>query len=182
LALLVFAVWLIAPGPSNVGIGFFYAIPVALATWWFGGRAGAVAVLACGVLYCAGALIQPVDEFVLTLAVRMLALSVVAVVAALLRERHLVLEHSVEELEAIRAALTPGALPQLPGVDARRLSSPPSTASPAISTCSPTVVTAPRSRSSATSSATVPRRHSWPPSFAHALRRLPPTPATRPSC
>jgi serine phosphatase RsbU (regulator of sigma subunit) len=116
-ALLVFVVWLISPGPSNVGVAFFYAIPVGMATWWYGRRAGAVAVLACGVLFCTGALIQPVDEFALALGVRMLALSGVAVLVALLRERQRVLEHSAEELEAIRAALTPAALPQLPGVD-----------------------------------------------------------------
>jgi serine phosphatase RsbU (regulator of sigma subunit) len=116
-ALLVFTVWLFAPGPSNVGIGFFYAIPVGMATWWFGRRAGAVAVLGCGALYCTGALIQPVHEFGFALAVRMLAFAGVATLVALLHERQLVLEHSAEELEAIRAALTPAALPQLPGVD-----------------------------------------------------------------
>jgi len=116
-ALLVFVVWLIAPGASNIGIGFFYAAPVGMATWWFGRRAAAIAVLGCGVLYCTGALIQPVDEFGLALAVRMVAFVGVAALIELLRERQLVLEHSAEELEAIRAALTPTALPRLPGVD-----------------------------------------------------------------
>lgn len=116
-ALLVFVAWLLAPGPLSIGIGFFYAIPVGMASWWFGRRAGAVAVLACGVLYCIGALIQPVHQFGLSLAVRMAALAGVATLLALLRERQLVLEHSAEELEAIRAALTPTALPRLPGVD-----------------------------------------------------------------
>ncbi|HUC06602.1 MAG TPA: PP2C family protein-serine/threonine phosphatase [Solirubrobacterales bacterium] len=115
--LLIFALWLIAPGQSNVGIAFFYAIPVGLATWWFGRRAGTIAVLGCSVLFCIGALIEPVDQFGLALGVRMLALIGVAALVALLHERQLVLEHSAEELEAIRAALTPAALPQLPGVD-----------------------------------------------------------------
>ena len=39
-------------------------------------------------------------------------------VVSVLRERLIVLEHSSEELEAIRAALTPSTLPELPGVDA----------------------------------------------------------------
>ncbi len=116
-ALLVFLVWLFAPGPSNVGIGFFYAIPIGMAAWWFGRRAAAIAVLGCGVLYCIGALLQPVHEFGFALAVRILAFAVVAALVALLRDRQLVLEHSAEELEAIRAALTPAALPQLPRVD-----------------------------------------------------------------
>lgn len=114
----VFVVWLVAPGPSSIGIAFFYAIPVGLAAWWFGRRAAAVAVLGCGVLYCTGALLQPVHEFGIALTLRMLALSGVAVLVSLLRERQLVLEHSAEELEAIRAALTPSALPQLRKIDA----------------------------------------------------------------
>lgn len=116
-ALFVFVVWLVAPGPSNVGIGFFYAIPVGMATWWFGRRAAAIAILGCGVLYCTSALIQPIDEFGIALAVRLIAWIGVATLVALLRERQLVLERSAGELEAIRAALTPAGLPQLPGVD-----------------------------------------------------------------
>jgi serine phosphatase RsbU (regulator of sigma subunit) len=116
-ALLVFVVWLLAPASSNIGIGFFYAIPVGMATWWFGRRAGAIAVLACGALYCTGALIEPVHQFGVALSVRMLAFVGVAALIALLHERQVVLEHSAEELEAIRAALTPASLPQLPGVD-----------------------------------------------------------------
>jgi serine phosphatase RsbU (regulator of sigma subunit) len=116
-ALLVFVLWLTAPGASNAGIGFFYAVPVGLATWWFGRRAGAISVLGCGVLFCTGALIQPVEEFGFFLAIRILALTLTVVLVELLRERQLVLEHSAEELEAIRAALAPTALPQLPGID-----------------------------------------------------------------
>jgi serine phosphatase RsbU (regulator of sigma subunit) len=117
-ALTVFVVWLLTPAQTNVGIGFFYAIPVGLAAWWGGRRAGAAALLGCGLLYVIGSLIQPVPHFGATLAVRLLAFVSVAVLVSLLRERMTVLEHSVEELEAIRAALTPSALPQLPGVDA----------------------------------------------------------------
>jgi serine phosphatase RsbU (regulator of sigma subunit) len=115
--LLVFLIWLLAPGPSNIGIGFFYAVPIAMATWWFGRRAAAIAVLGCGALYCTGALIQPVHEFSLALAVRMLAFAALAALLAQLRERQLALEHSAEELEAIREALTPAALPRLAQVD-----------------------------------------------------------------
>jgi serine phosphatase RsbU (regulator of sigma subunit) len=117
-ALLVFAVWLATPARTNVGIGFFYAIPIGLAAWWGGRRRAAAAVAGCGVLYVIGAAIQPVPHFGATLVVRLLAFAAVAIVVSLLRERMTVLEHSVEELEAIRAALTPSALPQLPGIDA----------------------------------------------------------------
>jgi len=117
-ALVVFVVWLVTPAQTNVGIGFFYAVPVGLAAWWGGRRAGAIAVVGCGALYVIGSLIQPVPHFGATLAVRLFAFVAVAVLVSLLREKVTVLEHSAEELEAIRAALTPAALPQLPAVDA----------------------------------------------------------------
>jgi serine phosphatase RsbU (regulator of sigma subunit) len=117
-ALTVFVIWQVTPAQTNVGIGFFYAIPVGLAAWWGGRRAGAAAVVACGLLYVIGAAIQPIPHFAPTLAVRLLAFIAVAVLVSLLREKLTVLEHSVEELEAIRTALTPSALPQLAGVDA----------------------------------------------------------------
>jgi serine phosphatase RsbU (regulator of sigma subunit) len=117
-ALVVFVVWLVTPAQTNVGVGFFYAIPVGLAAWWGGRRGGAAAVVGCAALYLIGSAIQPVPHFGATLAVRLLAFVAVAIVVSLLKEKVTVLEHSVEELEAIRAALTPSALPQLPGVEA----------------------------------------------------------------
>lgn len=118
LALAIFVIWLVTPGTSNVGVGFFYAIPVGLAAWWGGQRAAAIAVAVCALLYIAGALIHPVPHFGVALALRLVAFGAVAALVSLLRERLIVLEHSAEELEAIRAALTPPALPQLSGVDA----------------------------------------------------------------
>jgi serine phosphatase RsbU (regulator of sigma subunit) len=116
--LTVFVAWQVTPAQVNVGIGFFYSVPIGLAAWWGGRRAAAAAVVGCGLLYVIGAAIQPIPHFGATLAVRLLAFLIVAAVVSLLREKLVVLEHSVEELEAIRAALTPSALPQLPGVDA----------------------------------------------------------------
>jgi serine phosphatase RsbU (regulator of sigma subunit) len=117
-ALLIFALWLAVDSSSHAGIGFFYAIPIGLVTWWFGWRAGTAAAIACCALYALGAQLDPVPEFSVSLAVRALAFAAVVLVVSVLRERLLVLEHSVEELEAIRAALTPSTLPELPGVDA----------------------------------------------------------------
>jgi serine phosphatase RsbU (regulator of sigma subunit) len=117
-ALLVFAAWLAIGGSAHAGVGFFYALPVGLATWWFGWRAGAFAALACVGLYALGAQIDPVGDFGLSLAVRSVAFALVVLAVSVLRERLIVLEHSAEELEAIRAALTPSSLPELPGVDA----------------------------------------------------------------
>jgi serine phosphatase RsbU (regulator of sigma subunit) len=117
-ALLVFAAWLAVASSAHAGIGFFYAIPVALTTWWFGWRAGMVAALACCALYALGDQLDPVPDFGIALAVRALAFALVVALVSVLRERLIVLEHSAEELDAIRAALTPSSLPDLPGVDA----------------------------------------------------------------
>jgi serine phosphatase RsbU (regulator of sigma subunit) len=117
-ALVVFVAWLAVPASANAGIAFFYVVPVGLAAWWGGWRWGGASAVACALLYTVGALVHPVPDFGLALAVRLLALAGVLVVVSLLRERLLVLEHSAEELEAIRAALAPSRLPQLPGIDA----------------------------------------------------------------
>lgn len=117
-ALTVFALWLIVRSSANTGIAFFYAIPIGLATWWFGARAGVAALLACCALYAIGAQIDPVPDFRLALAARALAFGLAVILIAALRERLVALERSAEELEAIRAALTPSSLPELRGVDA----------------------------------------------------------------
>jgi len=117
-ALVVFVLWLLVDAGAHAGIGFFYSVPAGLATWWFGWRAGVATAIACCGLYALGAEIDPVPSFGLTLAARALAFAVVVAVVSVLRERLIVLEHSSEELEAIRAALTPSSLPELPGIDA----------------------------------------------------------------
>jgi sigma-B regulation protein RsbU (phosphoserine phosphatase) len=116
-ALAVFVAWLALGSSGQAGIGFFYAIPIGLASWWFGWKGGAAAVPACVVLYVTGAAIHPVSHFGVALAVRLLAFVAVAAVVSVLRERVIALEHSAAELEEIRAALTPS-LPQLSDVDA----------------------------------------------------------------
>ena len=118
LALAIFGLWLALGSGTATGIGFFYTVPVGLATWWWGRRAGAAAVLACLGLFALGAAIDPVPHFAAALVLRAVAMVGVAVLAALAHERLTVLEHSAEELEAIRAALTPSSLPDLHGVDA----------------------------------------------------------------
>lgn len=117
-ALAVFVVWLIVGTGASAGIAFFYAVPIGLAAWWGGRRWGAIAVAACLCLYVIGSLIHPVPEFGIALAVRFVAFVAVMLVVAVARDRLEVLEHSAEELEAIRAALTPSTLPELPDVDA----------------------------------------------------------------
>jgi serine phosphatase RsbU (regulator of sigma subunit) len=116
-ALAVFLAWIALGVSVQVGIGFLYAVPVALSSWWFGWRGGLAAVVASIALFLIGAAIHPVPHFGLSLALRGAIFIAVAAVFALLRERLFVLEHSAEELEAIRAALAPPTLPEIAGVD-----------------------------------------------------------------
>lgn len=116
-ASIVFALWLAISNAAS-GIAFFYSLPVGLAAWWFGWRAGLLTALVCIALYAVGHAIHPVPEFALALVIRGVFLVGVVGVAVALAKRLSTLEHSAEELEAIRAALTPVELPDLAGVDA----------------------------------------------------------------
>jgi serine phosphatase RsbU (regulator of sigma subunit) len=115
--LAVFVAWLSAASASS-GIAFFYSVPIALAAWWFGLRAALLVALACIAFYVLGGLVHPIPHFGLALGIRAVFLVGVATAVASVAERLTRLEHSAEELEAIRAALTPADLPELPGVDA----------------------------------------------------------------
>lgn len=115
--LVVFAGWLLA-GSATAGLAFFYSLPIGLAAWWFGLRAGLLVVLVSAVLYVVGDRVHPVPDFAASLAIRLAFFLLVALVVAWVAERLRTLEHSAEELEAIRAALTPADLPELPGVEA----------------------------------------------------------------
>jgi serine phosphatase RsbU (regulator of sigma subunit) len=115
--LVVFVAWLSVASASS-GIAFFYSVPIGLAAWWFGSRAAFLTALASLAFYVAGHLVHNVPNFALALTIRAAFLFGVAALASWVSERLRSLEHSAEELEAIRAALTPADLPELPGVDA----------------------------------------------------------------
>jgi serine phosphatase RsbU (regulator of sigma subunit) len=106
-ALAIFALWNATTTSANVGIGFFYAVPIGLAAWWGGRRVAAIAVAGSVVLYCMGTLIHPVPNFELAFLVRLIVFAGVAVAGVAVRERLAALERSAEELEDIQAALTP---------------------------------------------------------------------------
>ncbi|MGN6258743.1 MAG: PP2C family protein-serine/threonine phosphatase [Solirubrobacterales bacterium] len=105
-------------GSYSAGVAFFFCLPIGLAAWWFGPRAGLLLAAVCTGLFAIGDAINPVPEFVLSLVVRGVFFLAVAAVVSWLAERVRALEHSAEELEAIRAALAPADLPDVPGVDA----------------------------------------------------------------
>lgn len=117
-ALAVLAIWLTTPQNANVGLGFFYTVPIGLAAWWWGARGALLAVACCTGLYLLGVAIRPVSDFGVVLSARLAAFFAVAIAAAFAGERLRVLEHSAEELEAIRAALAPARLPELLDLDA----------------------------------------------------------------
>ncbi len=104
-ALAVFVVWLLADSSANAGIAFFYAVPVGMASWWWGRRGGAIAVAGCTFLYVLGVLVEPVPHIGLALSARVLAFIVVATVVSILHERFVVLQHSAELLTLANQAL-----------------------------------------------------------------------------
>ncbi|HEV2790637.1 MAG TPA: hypothetical protein VGV69_04995, partial [Solirubrobacterales bacterium] len=114
--LVVFIAWVVV-GTANSGLAFFFSLPIGLAAWWFGPRAGLLAAMVSLVLYVIGDIINPVPEFVLAVIIRAIFFLAVAAVVSWIRERLRVLEHSADELEAIRAALAPAELPDLPDLD-----------------------------------------------------------------
>jgi serine phosphatase RsbU (regulator of sigma subunit) len=115
--LAVFLAW-VAISAATSGLAFLYSIPVGLAAWWFGLRPALLTAAACLVLYAIGAAIHPVSHFALAFAIRGAFLVGVALLFTAIGRRLQLLEHSAEELEAIRSALTPADLPELAGVDA----------------------------------------------------------------
>ncbi len=113
----IFIAWLAVSSGAQVGLTFFYVIPIAVATWWFGERAGAIFALSCLALYLVGDSIHPIEHLPGSLAVRASVFFASVVAVATLRTRILKLEHSADELEAIRLALTPPSMPAHAGVD-----------------------------------------------------------------
>ncbi len=99
-------------------LAFLYSVPIGLAAWWFGLRPALLAAAACLALFAIGDAIHPISHFGLALVIRAAFFAGVAFLFSLLGRRLRLLEHSAEELEAIRAALTPADLPELAGVDA----------------------------------------------------------------
>jgi len=117
-AVLAVFVVLIAVGSSTAGFAFFFCVPIGLAAWWFGPRSALLLALASLVLFAIAHAVHPRAEFALALIVRGVFFLAVAAAVSWIADRVRVLEHSAEELEAIRAALAPADLPDLPDLDA----------------------------------------------------------------
>jgi serine phosphatase RsbU (regulator of sigma subunit) len=109
---------LVAAGSSTAGFAFFFCIPIGLAAWWFGPRGGLLLAIVSLALFGIADAIHPWPEFALAAVVRAVFFLAVAAGVSWIAERVRTLEHSAEELEAIRAALAPADLPDLPDLDA----------------------------------------------------------------
>lgn len=109
---------LVATGSYTAGFAFFFCVPIGLTAWWFGPRAALVLALVCVALFALADVFHPMPEFALAVIVRGVFFLVVAAVVSWIAARLRVLEHSAEELEAIRSALAPADLPDLPDLDA----------------------------------------------------------------
>ncbi|HET7508132.1 MAG TPA: PP2C family protein-serine/threonine phosphatase [Solirubrobacterales bacterium] len=117
-AVLAVFVALVATGSTTAGIAFFFCIPIGLAAWWFGPRAGLLLAFVSLALFGVADAIHPRPEFALAVVLRGVFFLAVAAAVSWVAERLRTLEHSAEELEAIRAALAPADLPDLPDLDA----------------------------------------------------------------
>jgi hypothetical protein len=180
-ALGVFVIWLATGASASAGIGFFYALPIALAAWWGGRQITAITVVGCVVLYVTGALIHPVSDFGLVLALRLVIFVGVAIAVLAARERFSVLEHSAEELEDIQAALTPTKIVELPHVDVGTAFVP---ADHSVSSDFYLVTNGPDDSTVALLGDVVghgPEAARWRRSSGHVSRPSPPTPATLPN-
>ena len=95
-----------------------FVVPVGMATWWFGRDVGLAVAAGCVALYVVAVIVEPVDQVVVSTAVRAVTLVGAVVLVSALRERTATLNATVDELESLRLALTPPTLPDLPGLDA----------------------------------------------------------------
>lgn len=118
LAVLAVFVALIATGSYTAGFAFFFCIPIGLAAWWFGPRVGLLTAIGCLALFAFADVFHPMPEFALAVVIRGVFFLVIAAVVSWIADRVRVLEHSAEELEAIRSALAPADLPDIPDLDA----------------------------------------------------------------
>lgn len=109
--------WLATDGAANAGLGFAYAVPVGLAAWWGGARLGDRRRARGLCALSRGTIGHPVSDPIPAFAMRAAAFAAVAMLGTVLRSRVTRLEHSAEELAAIRAALTPPVPTDVAGLD-----------------------------------------------------------------
>ena len=115
--LVIFVLTRVTGQGGRAGIGFFYTVPVGLATWWFGWRAGLATVVACGATLLLGSAINGTTPIGLPLALRVVALFAMWGGITIVRRQAFELQLSRTELTAIRSALTPPGLRGTAGIE-----------------------------------------------------------------
>jgi serine phosphatase RsbU (regulator of sigma subunit) len=113
----VLALWELFPRGSQVGLGFLYVLPVACGGWWYGRRAAVELAAGCLAIYLISAAADDVSMLALSAAVRGVVFLAAGLAAGQAREISLRGEDVASELKAMRQALTPEKLPDIPGLD-----------------------------------------------------------------
>jgi serine phosphatase RsbU (regulator of sigma subunit) len=117
LVAVVLALWeLLASGPQ-VGVGFLYVLPVGCCGWWYGKRAGIAMAAGCLAIYLVSATSAGVSMLALSVSVRGVVFLGAGLAAGQAREITLRGQAAASELDAMRQALTPDKLPDIPGLD-----------------------------------------------------------------
>jgi len=113
----VLALWELLSHGSQVGIGFLYVLPVGCCGWWYGTRAGVEMAAGCLVIYLISAAAADVSMLALSAAVRGVVFLGAGLAAGRARDITLRGQDAASELDAMRQALTPDKLPEIPGLD-----------------------------------------------------------------
>jgi len=113
----VLAIWELFSRGSQIGIGFLYVLPVGCCGWWYGRRAGGEMAVACLGVYLISAAAADVSMLALSAAVRGVVFLGAGLAAGQAREITLRGQDAASELDAMREALTPDKLPEIPGLD-----------------------------------------------------------------
>ncbi|CAB4863606.1 unannotated protein [freshwater metagenome] len=105
---------------AQIGFGFLFALPVGLAAWWFGSRAGVLLAVLCVGLWIGAVALGfglHAGEWEAAAALRGIIIIAVALLVSFLRARLGDLISAQAEVEALREALSPARIPELPGLE-----------------------------------------------------------------
>ena len=117
LVVVVLVLWGLLSPRSQVGLGFFYALPVGCCGWWYGRRAAIAMAAGCLAIYLISAAAAGVSMLALSAAVRGVVFLGAGLAAGQARQITLRGQAAASELDTMRQALTPDNLPEVPGLD-----------------------------------------------------------------
>lgn len=119
----IFVAWMLI-AQAGVGISFLYVVPILLAAWFFGPRAGLVAGAIAAALFGLGGLIVDEPDLLAGVLIRGAVYCAVGYLVGMLLDQRLRLRAEVaaqrrelSELRAIQDALVPAELPERPALE-----------------------------------------------------------------